>query len=136
MDKETLENYISRGFSTRMMAQATGKAQTTIVYWLKKYDLETPERKGPYKPMIDPIKPATMRKIIASLDERDKENLEAFNKDFVKDLHARGTRGFGTTSAYELILRLYMMKKAVELGLPADLRKPHVISALAEQAAS
>ena len=41
MNKTELEQYIEQDFSTRLIAKATGKSQTTIKYWLKKFNLKT-----------------------------------------------------------------------------------------------
>ena len=41
MDRTNLENYISRSYSTRKIAQLENKSQTTVRHWLKKYELST-----------------------------------------------------------------------------------------------
>ena len=41
MDKESLHNYCEEGLSTRGIAGVCGIGQTTVRYWLKKYDLKT-----------------------------------------------------------------------------------------------
>lgn len=44
MNKTTLENYISQDLSTYQIAKITSKSQTTIRYWLKKFDLKTTKK--------------------------------------------------------------------------------------------
>jgi len=41
MDKSTLETYIIQGLSTHQIAKLTSKSQTTIRYWLNKYNLKS-----------------------------------------------------------------------------------------------
>ena len=41
MKKKVLINLINKGYSTRELAKDLNKSQTTIRYWLKKYDLKT-----------------------------------------------------------------------------------------------
>lgn len=41
MDRELLENLIEKNLSTREISKETGKSQTTIRHWLKKFDLKT-----------------------------------------------------------------------------------------------
>ena len=41
MDKELLESLIEQHLSTYEIALKTEKSQTSIRYWLKKYDLKT-----------------------------------------------------------------------------------------------
>lgn len=41
MDKNILIQFINDGFSTYQIAKETGKGQTAIRYWLKKYGLKT-----------------------------------------------------------------------------------------------
>lgn len=41
MDKKLLEQYITNGISSYKIAELEGKSQTSIRYWLKKYNLET-----------------------------------------------------------------------------------------------
>lgn len=41
MDRAILEKYISENLSTREIVEQTGKSQTTVRYWLKKYGLST-----------------------------------------------------------------------------------------------
>ncbi len=45
MEKELLEQLISENFSTREMAEKTGKGQTTVRHWMKKYGLKTNHNK-------------------------------------------------------------------------------------------
>lgn len=46
MEKELLIKHIKDGLSTRRIAELTGKGQTTVRYWLKKYDLKTSPARG------------------------------------------------------------------------------------------
>jgi len=48
MDKEILKKQIKIGFSTRQLAESSGKSQTSVRYWLDKYKLET-LRSSPYR---------------------------------------------------------------------------------------
>lgn len=41
MNKELLENYINKGLSTYKITKESGKSQTTVRYWLKKYGLKS-----------------------------------------------------------------------------------------------
>ena len=41
MEKNILNEYVSRGLSTRAIAKKIGKTQSTVKYWLKKYGLKT-----------------------------------------------------------------------------------------------
>ena len=41
MDKSTLENYVSQGFSLGQISKITNKSRTSIRHWLKKFDLKT-----------------------------------------------------------------------------------------------
>jgi hypothetical protein len=41
MEKEYLESLVEQGLSTNQIASQLNKGQTTIIYWLKKYDLKT-----------------------------------------------------------------------------------------------
>jgi len=41
MDKEKLVQLVSKGYSTWSMSRELGVGQTTIRYWLKKYDIRT-----------------------------------------------------------------------------------------------
>jgi transposase len=41
MDKEILAFYVENGFSTYSIAKKINKSQTTVNYWLKKYNLKT-----------------------------------------------------------------------------------------------
>lgn len=41
MNYEQLKKYIDSGFSTHMIAKQTGKGQTTVLYWLNKFNLRT-----------------------------------------------------------------------------------------------
>jgi len=41
MTKKSLTSLVKNGLSTRKIAECTGKSQTTICYWLKKYELKT-----------------------------------------------------------------------------------------------
>jgi hypothetical protein len=41
MDKNKLTEYIIRGMSSRDIAYKVGKSQTTVQYWLSKYELKT-----------------------------------------------------------------------------------------------
>jgi len=45
MEKEELSHLIDDGLSTREISEKTGKSQTTIRYWLKKFDLKTQKKK-------------------------------------------------------------------------------------------
>lgn len=40
IDKEILESFINRGLSLNQIAAASGKSQTSVRYWLKKFDLK------------------------------------------------------------------------------------------------
>jgi len=40
MGKEVLESYLALGYSTRRIVEESGLAQTTVRYWLKKYNLK------------------------------------------------------------------------------------------------
>lgn len=42
MNKDTLNQYLLEGYSTYKIAELTNKSQTTIRYWIKKYDLNKP----------------------------------------------------------------------------------------------
>lgn len=46
MEKSYLEKLISENKSSRQIAEETGKSQTTIRYWLKKYNLKTSIKAG------------------------------------------------------------------------------------------
>lgn len=46
MEKETLEAYVNQGLSSYKISKITGKGNTTIVYWLRKYGLKTKYAKG------------------------------------------------------------------------------------------
>ncbi len=51
MEKEILEKYINDGLSSYKIAEITNHGQTTIRYWLKKYNLKTNHKeftKNPY----------------------------------------------------------------------------------------
>ena len=41
MNKNILTKLVLKGLSTRKIAEATGKSQTTVRYWLGKYELNT-----------------------------------------------------------------------------------------------
>lgn len=41
MNKLELEQYIEQNFSTHQIAKITGKGQTTIRYWLKRFNIKT-----------------------------------------------------------------------------------------------
>jgi very-short-patch-repair endonuclease len=41
MERELLENLIEKNLSTREISKETGKSQTTVIHWLKKFDLKT-----------------------------------------------------------------------------------------------
>jgi len=41
MKKEYLKNLVGEGKTLKELSEATGKGQTTVVYWMKKYDLKT-----------------------------------------------------------------------------------------------
>ncbi len=41
MEKEELEKYILQNLSAREISKLLGKSQTSIAYWLKKFDLKT-----------------------------------------------------------------------------------------------
>ena len=41
MDKEILKKQIKKGNSSHKIAESLGKSQTTVRYWLKKYNLNT-----------------------------------------------------------------------------------------------
>ena len=41
MEKEILSAFVSEGKSSHEISKITGKSQTTIRYWLKKYELKT-----------------------------------------------------------------------------------------------
>lgn len=41
MERELLENLIEKNLSTREISKETGKSQTTVRHWLKKFDLKT-----------------------------------------------------------------------------------------------
>ena len=41
MNYSELKNYIDEGLTTYQIAEATNKGQTTVRYWLKKYELKT-----------------------------------------------------------------------------------------------
>jgi len=45
MEESDLENLIKEGYSTREIAKETGKSQTTIRYWLNKFNLKTCSQK-------------------------------------------------------------------------------------------
>jgi hypothetical protein len=45
MEKATLENYISQGFSTYDIAKAEGCGQTNVRHWLRKFGLNTKSKK-------------------------------------------------------------------------------------------
>jgi hypothetical protein len=40
MEKEMLLIYVKSGYSTHKIAELTNKSQTTVRYWLKKYDID------------------------------------------------------------------------------------------------
>jgi transposase-like protein len=50
MKKETLKDMVEQGFSIRKISTQTGKSQTTIRYWLKKYELKTSFKKPTSNP--------------------------------------------------------------------------------------
>lgn len=50
MKQEELKQYIKDGKSTREICKATGKSQTTVRYWLGKFNLKT----DVYNPLIRP----------------------------------------------------------------------------------
>lgn len=41
MDKNELTTFVDQWFSTREISKKTGKSQTTVRYWLKRYQLKT-----------------------------------------------------------------------------------------------
>ena len=41
MDRDLLESYVDQGMSLSQLTKIYNKGQTTIRYWLKKYDLKT-----------------------------------------------------------------------------------------------
>lgn len=45
MKKEELQELIDKGFSQRKISEETGKSHTSIRHWLKKYDLNTKNKK-------------------------------------------------------------------------------------------
>src|SRR5688500_5712386 len=41
MDKETLEQLVEQRLTTRQIAEATGRSQSTVRYWLRRHGLKT-----------------------------------------------------------------------------------------------
>jgi Zn finger protein HypA/HybF involved in hydrogenase expression len=56
MDKDLLVSYINQGLSTTRIAQLTNKGQSTIRYWLKKYNLKTTKRTFTLEKFIEAVK--------------------------------------------------------------------------------
>lgn len=46
MDKTSLNSWISEGKSTHEIAKVSGKSQTTVMYWLKRFGLKTKPRRN------------------------------------------------------------------------------------------
>lgn len=44
MDKESLRLLLAQGLSVEKIAKRFGKHPSTVSYWMKKHDLETPNR--------------------------------------------------------------------------------------------
>ena len=83
MEKEQLETYIKQNLSSYEIGEITNKSQTTIRYWLKKFDLKTnfqafSKEKDPH------LKQKTRRRPFISSDIQNKYDWQSIQESYDK----------------------------------------------------
>ena len=88
MERELLENLIEKNLSTREISKETGKSQTTVRHWLKKFDLKTNPN-----PSFEKVK----TRVCKSCKEEFTLSINEYPNDHV------GRNDFNEISSYKLV---------------------------------
>jgi hypothetical protein len=90
MKKEILQEQIKKGSSSRNIAKALGKSQTTIRYWLKKHNLKT--KRSYEKPHL-----------CTDCGDKDPNNFYTGQKQKCKKCHNKSTANSGKNKRIKAI---------------------------------
>ena len=85
MTKEELIIFIEKGLSSRAISKEIGKAQTTVAYWIRKYDLKTSH---PHKKNKQNYPPSTASRIKCIRCNKNKLTKHFYKKKSTKGYHS------------------------------------------------